>query len=75
MPSKAEDRRKIGGYMWKDAVERCIRLETEQIATLRQLISHTDHPERLRQYSELLASKVEVVTILNELLRYKADAS
>lgn len=75
MPSKAEDRRKIGGYMWRDAIERCIRLETEQIAILRQLIAHTDHPERLRQYSELLAGKIEVVTILNELLRYRADGS
>jgi hypothetical protein len=59
--------------MWRDAIERCIRVEQEQIVILRQLIAHTDHPERLRQYSDMLAGKVEVVTILNELLRYKAD--
>ena len=57
--------------MWRDAIERCIRLENEQIATLRQLIAHTDHPERLRQYGDMLAGKVEVVTMLNELLRYR----
>lgn len=73
MPMRPEDRRKVGGHMWRDAIERCIRLEQEQIAVLRQLIAHTDHPERLRQYSDMLVSKVEVVTILNELLRYRSD--
>lgn len=61
--------------MWRDAIERCIRLEQEQITVLRQLIAHTDHPDKLRQYSDMLAGKVEVVTILNELLRYRSDAS
>jgi hypothetical protein len=56
--------------VWAEAIRRCLRLETEQIAMLRHLIATTDHPERLRQYSDMLASKVEIVTILNELLRY-----
>lgn len=60
--------------MWRDSIERCIRLEQEQISALRQLIAHTDHPERLRQYGEMLAAKVEIVTILHELLRYNQKA-
>ena len=59
--------------MWREAIERCIRVEQEQIVILRQLIAHTDHPERLRQYGDMLAGKVEVVTILNELLRYRGN--
>lgn len=73
MPSQVITRRKVGGYMWRDAIERCIRVEQDQIAIIRQLIAHTDHPERLRQYGEMLAGKVEIVTTLEELLRYKTD--
>jgi hypothetical protein len=60
--------------MWREAIERCIRLEQEQITVLRLLIAHTDHPDKLRQFSEMLVSKVEVVTILNELLRYRSES-
>ncbi len=56
--------------MWRDELDRCIRIETEQVALLRTLINGSHDPERLRAYSELLAAKVEVLTILNTLLRY-----
>lgn len=74
MPRNPAARRIVGGYMWRDSIERCIRLEQEQIASLRQLMARTDNPDRLRQYGEMLAAKVEIVTILHELLLYNQKA-
>ncbi len=34
------------------------------------MMAQTDHPERLRAFGEMLARKVERVTLLNQLLLY-----
>ena len=34
------------------------------------MMAQTDHPERLRAFGEMLARKVERVTLLNQLLNY-----
>lgn len=65
-----EKRRIIGGYMWRDAVSRALRLEEEKIGVIRTMMEQTDNPDKLRAYGKMLAVTVEVVTILNELLRY-----
>jgi len=56
--------------MWRDTIERCLRLETDEVATLRHLIATADSKDELRRYSAMLASRIEIVTMLNELLRY-----
>lgn len=56
--------------MWRDNLERCIRLENEEVAKIRGLIASSHDPEKLRTYAESLAVKIEVITILNQLLMY-----
>lgn len=56
--------------MWRDAVSRALRLEEEKVGTIRAMMQTTDNPDKLRNYGQMLAATVEVVTILNELLRY-----
>lgn len=56
--------------MWRDNLLRLIRSEEEELAVVRQMMAQTDHPERLRAFGEMLARKVERITILHQLLNY-----
>lgn len=63
-------RRLVGGTMWKDSLHRCLRLETERLANIETLITQTNNPDLLREYSRMAIAAAEIVGILTELLRY-----
>lgn len=60
--------------MWRDNLLRLIRSEEEELVIIRQMMAQTDHPERLRAFGEMLARKVERLTLLHQLLNYSDRA-
>lgn len=60
--------------MWRDNLLRLIRSEEEELVIVRQMMARTDHPEHLRAFGEMLARKVERLTLLHQLLNYSDRA-
>lgn len=56
--------------MWRDTIERILRLETDEVDALRNFIAKADKIDEVRRYSAMLVHKIEIVTMLNELLHY-----
>ena len=56
--------------MWRNTVERCLRLATEQLSSIQSLKSTTNNPDTLREYVDQASRAAEMIAYLSELLRY-----
>jgi hypothetical protein len=70
MPENPYRRRKVGGSMWRNSVEHCLRLAIDQLASIQSLKSMTNNPDTLREYVDQASRAAEMIAYLSELLRY-----
>jgi hypothetical protein len=64
------ERRLVGGFIWRDELRRVIRAEEEELDDIDELMRRTADLGISKRLARLYRSKVEKITILNELLRY-----
>ena len=61
----------VSGYAWKDAIVSLIRSEQAEVETVQKLLKVASTPDTCRLLAELLATKINRISTLHELLNYQ----